>query len=148
MLSAVVDQPAFHAGEVHLDDVAHGFGVGELDEVEEAAAQEGVGQFLLVVGGDDDDGPRVGLDGLAGLVDMELHPVEFLQQVVRELDVGLVDLVDEQYWPLVCGEGLPELAALDVVLDVVHALFAQAGCRAGGTRHRTRTGPAGPWWWT
>jgi hypothetical protein len=32
---------------------------------------------------------------------MELHPVEFLQQVVRKLDVGLVDLVDQQDGPLV-----------------------------------------------
>jgi hypothetical protein len=55
-IERLVDQPAFQAGEVHLDDVAHGLGVGELDEVEEAAPQEGVGQFLLVVGGDDDDG--------------------------------------------------------------------------------------------
>jgi hypothetical protein len=31
----------------------HRVGVGKLDVVEEAAAQEGVGQFLLVVGGDE-----------------------------------------------------------------------------------------------
>jgi hypothetical protein len=70
--------------------------LGEADVVEEAAAQEGVRQLLLVVRGDDDDRPDLGGDRLAGLVDVELHPIEFLQQVVRELDVGLVDLVDQQ----------------------------------------------------
>jgi len=61
---------------------------------ERAAAQERVRQLLLVVGGDDHDRASPRLDGLAGLVDEELHAVEFLQQVVRKLDVGLVDLVD------------------------------------------------------
>ena len=86
---------------MHVDDGAHGLGVGELDVVEEAAAQEGVGQLLLVVGGDDDDRAVPGLDGLVRLVDVELHAVELLQQVVGELDVGLVDLVDQQHGALV-----------------------------------------------
>ena len=34
------------------------------------------------------------------LVDVELHAVELLQQVVGELDVGLVDLVDQQHGAL------------------------------------------------
>ena len=86
---------------MHVDDGAHGLGVGELDVVEEAAAQEGVGQLLLVVGGDDDDGRLLRLDGLVRLVDVELHAIELLQQVVGELDVGLVDLVDQQHGALV-----------------------------------------------
>ena len=73
--------------------------VREADVVEEAAAQEGVRQLLLVVRGDDHHRPDLGLDGLVGLVDVELHPIEFLQEVVRELDVGLVDLVDQQHRP-------------------------------------------------
>ncbi len=64
-------------------------------------------------------------DRLAGLVDVELHPVEFLQQVVGELDVGLVDLVDQQHDRSVRLEGLPELALADVVGHVVHPLVAQ-----------------------
>jgi hypothetical protein len=32
----------------------------------------------------------------SSLVDVELHPIELLQQVVREFDVRLVDLVDQQ----------------------------------------------------
>ena len=79
-----------------VDDRLHRLAVGELDVVEEAAAQERVGQFLFVVRGDDDDRAFDGLHRFAGLVDVELHPIEFLQQVVRKLDVGLVDLVDQQ----------------------------------------------------
>ena len=41
-------------------------------------------------------GRTFALIGLVGLVDKELHPIEFLQEVVREFDVGLVDLVDQQ----------------------------------------------------
>ena len=63
--------------------------------------------------------------GLAGLVDVELHAVELEQEVVRELDVGLVDLVDEQHRARLGREGLPELAAADVVADVRHAAVAE-----------------------
>ena len=60
----------------------------------------------------------LGGDGLLGFVDMELHAVEFEQQVVGEFDVGLVDLVDEDDGGGVRVEGVPELAADDVVGDV------------------------------
>ncbi len=53
MLERLLDQPMLDAGKVDFDDRAHRLGIGELDVVEEAAAQEGVRQFLLVVGGDD-----------------------------------------------------------------------------------------------
>jgi hypothetical protein len=59
--------------------------------------------------------------------------IEFLQQVVGELDVGLVDLVDQEDYALVGLERLPQLALLDVVANVVEALVARAGCRAGAT---------------
>jgi hypothetical protein len=94
-LQRLAQQLGLEAGEVHVDDLLHRLLVGELDVVEEAAAQEGVGQFLLVVRGDEDHRP-VRADQLARLVDVELHAVEFAQQVVGELDVGLVDLVDQQ----------------------------------------------------
>ncbi len=70
-------------------------------------------------------GTVLGLDRLVRLVDVELHAVELLQQVVGELDVGLVDLVDEEHGPLVEREGLPQLALADVVADVGHALVAE-----------------------
>jgi hypothetical protein len=57
--------------------------------VEEAAAEERVGQLLLVVGGDDDDRPLRRLHRLPRLVDVELHSIELLEEVVREFDVAL-----------------------------------------------------------
>src|SRR5262249_7449452 len=54
------DQAPLDAGEMHLDDRPHGVDVGEADVVEEAAAQERVGQLLLVVRRDDDDWPAPG----------------------------------------------------------------------------------------
>ena len=80
-----------------LDDRPHGLGIGELDVVEEAAAQERVGQLFFVVRRDHDQRPALRLDRLAGLVDEEFHPIELLQEIVRKLDVGLVDLVDQQH---------------------------------------------------
>ena len=85
------------AGMVDAHDAPHHRRVGELDVVEHAAAQERVGQLLLGVRGDDHDGALRRRDRLVGLGDVELHLVELPQQVVGELDVGLVDLVDQQH---------------------------------------------------
>ena len=112
-------------GEMHAHDGPHRLEIGEADVMEEAAAQEGIRQLLLVVRGDDDHRAMLRPHGLAGLVDVELHPVEFLQQIVGKLDVGLVDLVDEQDDPARRLERLPQLALADVVAHVVHTLFAQ-----------------------
>ena len=126
------DQLLLDAGEVDLDDLFHGVVVGEADVVEEAAAQKGVRQFLLVVRGDDDHRADGGLDRLVGLVDEEFHAIELLQEVVRELDVGLVDLVDQQHGALGGLERLPELALLDVVAHVLHPLVAQLAVPQAG----------------
>ena len=64
-------------------------------------------------------------DGLAGLVDVELHAIKFLQQIVGELDIGLVDLIDQQYRPLFGHEGVPQLAALDIVANVPDPFVAE-----------------------
>ena len=64
---------------------------------------------------------------------MELHAVEFEQQIVGELDVGLVDLVDEQHRLPFRFEGFPQLAADDVVGDVVHLRVAEL--RVAQSRH-------------
>ena len=93
-------------------------------------------------------GPLFGPHGLAGLVDVELHPVEFEQEVVRKLDIGLVDLVDQEHRPLGRREGLPQLAAFDVVADIRDARIAELASRAAGRPHRIRRAPAGPWWST
>ncbi len=111
--------------EVDVDDGLHRVLVRELDVVEEATAQEGVRKLFLVVRGDDHQRPVARHDRLARFVDVELHAVELAQQVVRELDVGLVDFVDQQHRRLLRGEGLPQHAAHDVVLDVLDASVAQ-----------------------
>ncbi|OIQ63113.1 hypothetical protein GALL_553490 [mine drainage metagenome] len=56
---------------------------------------------------------------------MELHAVEFLQQVVRELDIGLVDFVDQQNHTAERLKRLPQLALADVVFHVIDARVAQ-----------------------
>ena len=112
-------------GIVGVDDVAHHLLVGEGDVVEHAAAQEGVGQLLLGVGGDDDDGALLRGDGLLGLRDIEFHLIQLPQQVVGELQVGLVDLVDQQDHLLLVRERLAQLAELDILCDIVHAGCAE-----------------------
>ncbi|MND06306.1 hypothetical protein D3C83_275970 [compost metagenome] len=48
-----------------------------------------------------------GLDQPLGLVHVELHAIEFAQQVVGKLDVGLVHLVDQQDGGMLRFESLP-----------------------------------------
>ncbi len=93
--------------------------------MKEAAAQEGVGQFLFIVGRDDDDRALLGTDGFTGLVNVKLHAIQLLEQVVGKLDIRLVDLIDQQHDALAGGERFPELAGLDVVGDVFHTLDAE-----------------------
>src|SRR5450830_449563 len=108
-----------------VDGLLHRVLVRKLDVVEEAAAQESVRQFLLVVRGDDDQRPVLCAHHLARFVDVEFHPVDFAQQVVGEFDVGFVDLIDQQDLRLVRGKGLPQHALDDVVVDVLDAFVAK-----------------------
>ncbi len=132
---------------MHLDDLVHRLGIGKLDVMEEAAAQEGIRQLFFIVGGDDQDWALLSLDRFACLIDKKLHAIEFEQQIVRKLDVSLVDFVNQQHRPLRCNESIPQFAALDVVADIGHAVDRQAGCHAGARRHRIHTSPAAPLWW-
>src|SRR3984885_5127402 len=70
-------QPRLGRRIMRFDYPEHLLGVGKADVVKEAAAQEGIGQLLLVVGGEDEDGPQARLDRLSGLVDVKLHLIEF-----------------------------------------------------------------------
>ena len=94
--------------------------------MEDAAAQERVGQLLLVVRGDEHHRALLGGDLFAGLDDGEAHLVELAQQVVGELQVGLVDLVDEQHVALRRRERLAERTELDVAADVGDVAAAEA----------------------
>jgi len=67
-----------------------------------------------------DERPVTRLDLLAGLVDAEAHGVELEEQVVRELDVGLVDLVDEEHDLARRLERFAERSELDVLRDVAN----------------------------
>ena len=110
---------------MHPQDLLHLLLVRELDVVEDAPAQERVRQLLFRIGGDDDDGPLLSPHRLLGLRDVELHLVQLPQQVVGELQIRLVDLIDQQHHLLIGGEGLPQLAQLDIVADIVHAVGAE-----------------------
>src|SRR3546814_2674283 len=79
-----------------VDDRLHRLAARKSDVMEEAAAQERVGQFLLVVRGDDDDRALSRAHRLAGFVDGEFHPLEVLEGNVWGSDNGLVDLVDQE----------------------------------------------------
>ena len=102
--------------------------------MEEAPPEERVGELLLVVAGDENDGPLLRGYLLLRLVDMKLHAIELQQQIVGKLDVRLVDLVDQQDRLHVALECLPELSRHDVVRDVVHAFFPELG--VAQPRHR------------
>ena len=60
-----------------------------------------------------------------GLIDKELHPVDFQQQVIGKFDIGLVNLINQQHCLLRRVEGFPELAGADVVADIPHTPIAQ-----------------------
>ena len=109
---------------MHINDLPHGVGFGELDVMKEAAAQKSVWQFFLIVGSDEHQGAGFGLDQFTGFVAIKLHAVEFTQQIVGEFDVCLVDLIDQQCHRFGGGEGLPQHAFDDVVLNVFHPLAA------------------------
>ena len=114
-------------GVVHTNNLAHGVAVGEIDEVKETAAQESVGQFFFVITGDNNNGAVLRLDGFAGLIDKKLHAIQLYQQVIGEFDIGLVHLVNQQHHLLVGIEGFPQLAALDVVGNVMDFVTTELG---------------------
>src|SRR6516225_10917703 len=98
----------FDAGKMDLDDGAHRVGIRKADVMEKAAAQEGVRQFFLIVGGNDDNGTSTRMNRFASFVDEEFHAIELLQEIVGKLDVGLVDFIDQQN-PMNASHSLPRL---------------------------------------
>ena len=92
--------------------------------MEHAAPQERVRELLLVVARDDDDRTLFGHDLVTGLAHDESHPVDLVQEVVRELEIGFVDLVDEENDALFRLQRATEGPELDVAPDVFYALGA------------------------
>ena len=109
---------------MHRNDLAHGLCFWKLDVVEEATAQKSVGQFFLVVGRDEHQRPVFRFDELARLVAIKLHAVDLAQQVVRELDIGFINLINQQGNGLLSRKSLPKHALDDVVLNIFDALAA------------------------
>ena len=95
--------------------------------MEKTTPQERVRQFFLVVTCDDDYRTVIRLDEFFGFVNIKLHAIEFLQQIVWKLDVRLVDFVDQQNRLHIRFECFPDFAGNNVVGYVVHAIVAQLG---------------------
>ena len=76
----------------------------------------------------------LGTHRLLCLVDEEFHAIEFQQKIVRELDIRLVDLINQQYHLLLGFEGFPQLALDDVVADVLDLLVTELGIPQAGDR--------------
>ena len=110
---------------MHIHNLFHGVGFWELDVVEEAAAQERVGQFLLIVRSDKHHRASFGFDQLTGFVAIKLHAINFTQQVIGKLDVGFVDLINQNGHRLIGGKGLPQHTLDDVVFDVLDFFIAE-----------------------
>ena len=119
---------------MHIYDFLHGGFVGKTDVVEQAAPQKSIRQFFFIVRGDDHDRAMDGFDGSLQFVHVKFHPIEFEQQVIREFDVGLVDLINQQHYCFIRSERFPQFAFFDVVADVVNAFFAQLGVAEAGHR--------------
>ena len=105
--------------EMCIDDHLHLLRVRERDVDEGAAAQECGGQLLLVVARDHDDRAVFRGHRPTQLGHLHFHPVELVQEIVREFEVRLVDLVDEDHGSLIAIERLPEDARDDEVAHVV-----------------------------
>src|SRR5450631_1301822 len=130
----LVQQFALQAREMHVDDLRHRGRIRKADVMEKAAPQKRVRQFLFVVAGDHDDRPMLGAHRFTRFVDVELHAIQFTQQIVRKFDVRLVDLIDEQHGLHVAVECLPQVALHDVIVNVLDARIAEL--RIAKARHR------------
>ena len=95
--------------------------------MENASAQERIGQFLFRVGCDDDNRSLFCFDGFLGFRDVEFHFVQFPQKVIGEFQIGLVDLVDQEDHLFVAVEGFPQFAQFYVFCDIVNAFVAELG---------------------
>ncbi|KIU01534.1 hypothetical protein QU38_01130, partial [Staphylococcus aureus] len=123
-------QPAQRAGAEHVAEIGAGRSARDAErdariEVRGRHADPRSGGHEAALGG---------ADGFLRLVDVEFHPIELLEQVVRKLDIGLVDLVDQQHRQFGRSERLPQLALADIVGDLVDARIAELAVAQAGDR--------------
>ena len=136
-------------GHLRQHDLPLAGGVRVVEVQVEAAPLEGLRQLAARVGGEDDQRAAYGDDG-AELGDGHLEVREHLEQQPLDLDVGLVDLVDEQHGRLLAADrgqqrpGEQELLAEDVVvrLGPLAVLGRWPGCAAAASCSSTRRAPA------
>ncbi len=101
---AAIGQVLTEVWKVDAQDQPHHVRVRKGDMMEIAAAEEGIGEVLLRVGGDDDHRPVPGRDGLVDLDDVKLHLVQNIEHVVLEVRVRLVDFIDQQDGSHLCRQ--------------------------------------------
>ena len=70
--------------------------------MEKAAAQKGVWQFLFIIGCDDHHRAIFGGDRFTRFIDVKGHLIQFLQQVIWEFDICLINFINQQNNLLVC----------------------------------------------
>ena len=110
---------------MHVHDLGHQLTPWKSDVVKHTTPQEGVGEFLFGVRGDDDNRTMLRDDALIGLEYVKIHLIEFVKQIVGKLDVGLVNFVDEQHHLFVCSKRLSQTSESDIAFNVRHLAIAK-----------------------
>ena len=128
-------EPVVEVGHLGEHDLLLTLDVGVVEVQEEAATLERLGELTGGVRGQHHEGSPYGGDG-AHLGDGDLEVAEHLEQQPLDLDVGLVDLVDEQHRRLLAPDGgqqragEQELVGEDVVVGLLPGLVAGGGLDA------------------
>ena len=64
--------------------------------MEKAAAQKRVWQFLFIIGCDDHHRAIIGSDRFTRFINVKGHLIQFLQQIIWEFNVGLINFINQQ----------------------------------------------------
>ena len=110
---------------MHVDDLLHGVGFRKFDVMKKAASEKCVRQFFFIVRGDDHQRAGFCPHLLLRLIDKKFHPIQFQQQIVRKLDVGFINFINQQDHLFVSFKGLPHFTANDVVANVMNFIIAK-----------------------
>src|ERR1039457_3579057 len=94
-INAGLREVVIQVREMNADDPADHVRHGKADMMEVTAAEKGVGEVLLGIGGDADHRSVSRLDRTIDLDYIELHLVKNIEHVILKIGVGLVDLIDQ-----------------------------------------------------